>query len=131
MAGDTERRESPSPGYATFDHLLTAIGQQTEAFRASFTDLKTTLLAENRATRELVETYRAETNRRLDALEAWRDTEEIADAYARGRWHVVLLVVRWLTQHWQVVWGLVALILGLTFAATGTSIGVVPLEQQP
>ncbi|MCC6619486.1 MAG: hypothetical protein IT341_10670 [Chloroflexi bacterium] len=130
MPGDAPigRRE----GYVALHDVLTIVSDQDRRTAQAIDELKATYRNEAAATRTLVDTYRAETNRRLDALEQWQAAQELEEAFDRGRWYVVMLAFRWFTQHWQVFWGLVALILGVIWTFFGgPAIGVGPVAPQP
>lgn len=126
VSGDASERRS---GYVALSDVLTIVNEQTDRFTDAINDLKETFHNDSSATRTLVETYRAETNRRLDALEAWRNEEQLDEAMRRGFWHVSLLAFRWLTEHWQVVWALVFLLTTIFWRLTGAPpVGIGPVQ---
>lgn len=125
-SGDAAERRS---GFVALADVLAIIHEQTDRFEAAILDLKTSFRDEANSTRALVDTYRAETNRRLDSLEHWKNEQELADAIRRGFWHVVALGLGKLATHWQVVWALVALVLGLAWTITGNQpVGIGPVQ---
>lgn len=122
---DNERRA----GYVALGDVLTLIGQQTDRFEAAIESLKDTFHHDSLATRTLVEGFRSDTNRRLDALEAWKIEQELDEAIRRGFWHVVLLGVGKVATHWQLVWAIVFLVTTIIWRLTGTpTVGVGPVQ---
>lgn len=125
-SGDATERRS---GYVALADVLSIVHEQTDRFEAAILDLKTSFHDEAASTRALVDTYRAETNRRLDVLEHWKNEQELDEAIRRGFWHVVTLALGKLFANWQVVWAVVALILGLAWTLTGNQpVGVGPIQ---
>lgn len=123
----SERRESPAPGYATFDQLMEAQREQTRAleridhtFRDGLRDLRDTLRAEWSAWRVEHEAHSAARDQAIAELRAWRRDEEIADAVQQGRQAMFMLAFRWATEHWQFVAAVLIFILSLVWSATGT-----------
>lgn len=69
---------------------------------------------------------------RIAALEKWRDAEELDEAFRRGFWHVVLLGLKWSTQHWQFVLIVLGWIAVMVWTLTGNQpVGVGPINPTP
>lgn len=125
-SGDTPERRS---GFVALADILSIIHEQTDRFEAAILDLKTSFRDEASSTRLFVETVRTDMDRRLASLESWRNQQEIDEALRRGFWHVVLLGTSKVFAHWQIVWALVVLILGLFWGVTGNQpVGVGPIQ---
>lgn len=130
MAGDfPEQRPERREGYVALADVLTLFNRQDERTARAIDDLKETYRSEAATTRSLVDQYRVETNRRLDALEDWREAQEDAALIRQGKAAVVLGTARILAKHWQLVWAFVILVLGLVWTAAGNvPIGVGPVQ---
>lgn len=134
VGGTPERRESPAPGYATFDQLMAAQREQTRAleridvtFRDGLRDLRDTLRAEWSAWRVEHEAHSAARDAAIAELRAWRRDEEIADAVKSGRTAMLMLAFRWATEHWQFVAAVLVFVLSLVWSVTGT--GPITIDQ--
>lgn len=129
---DSERRESPAPGYATFDHLLSAMSELRGAIDNLANGLRADLVAWRRDHEALHHREAQAAAARLANIEAQQRREEIADAVRAGRTAMLLTAFRWTVEHWQFLATVCLFVLGLLWTLTGTlPIGVGPVEPLP
>lgn len=109
-------------GYVTFDVLLTALEQANRPQTEALNRLERAFTRELRAQTEKLSTrlddHEEDSHRReqrIAALEAWRQQEEVDEAFRQGFWHVLMLAFRWLVEHWPAMVALGMTIVGIVW----------------
>lgn len=122
MTGSGDSPVERRGGYVTFDVLLQALEQinrpQTEALNRLERAFTRELRAQTEKLAQRLDDHEEDSHRRdarIAALEAWRQQEEVDEAFRRGFWHVVVLVFHWLVEHWPAMLVLGGTIVGLAW----------------